>query len=83
MPIFAIQKRTIKIAIMKEMVRTRKKLNYRITVILKDEVIIEKFHTGAIAMDTIIELRKLNPDIFIGGALESKGEKWEVVWTLN
>lgn len=32
-------------------------------------------------MDAIIELRKLNPGIFTGGALETKGEKWEVIRT--
>ena len=62
---------------------TRKKLNYRITVVLKDEVITDKFYRKDVAIDTVIGLRNLFPELFIGGALEERRKKWEVIWTLE
>lgn len=68
---------------MEEKSKTRKRLNYRITVILQDEVIIDKHSNQEVAINTIIKLRDLFPEIFIGGALEKRGKKWEVIWTLK
>lgn len=60
-----------------------KRLNYRITVILQDEVITDKLSNQEVAINTIIGLRDLYPEIFIGGAIEKRGKKWEVIWTLK
>jgi hypothetical protein len=57
--------------------------NYRITIIVKDEVIVEKFSNERIAKDTIIGLKALIPNMFIGGALEKKDKSWKVIWTLG
>lgn len=62
---------------------TRKRLDYRITVILQDEVIIDKLSNQEVAVNAIIRLRDLYPEIFIGGALEKRGKQWEVIWTLK
>lgn len=68
---------------MEEKSKIRKREKYRITIILTDEVMIEKFHRQDKAMETIIEMRRIFPKIFIGGALEAKRKEWEVIWTLN
>ena len=57
------------------------KRNYRITIIFKDEIIVEKFETQIIAMKTVINMRDLFPNIFVGGAVEERRKKWEVIWT--
>lgn len=59
------------------------KLNYRVTIIMKDEVVKTKFSHKLVAMDSITTMKKLYPDLFIGGALEEKGKKWELIWTLG
>lgn len=59
------------------------KRNYRVTIILKDEIIIERFRTEHVAMDTINDMKKLFPELFIGGALEEKSKSWSVIWTLG
>lgn len=63
--------------------KTSKKKNYRITLIFKDEITIEKFETEFIAMETIKRMKILFPSIFIGGALEKKDKNWRVIWTLG
>ena len=68
---------------MEEKSTNRKRLNYRITVILQDEVITGKLSNQEVAVNKIIRLRDLYPEIFIGGALEKRGKKWEVIWTLK
>lgn len=68
---------------MEEKSTTKKKLNYKITAVFKDEVIIEKFYRKDVAIDTIIELKALYPALFIGGALEERRRRWEVIWTLE
>lgn len=68
---------------MEEKSTTRKRLDYRITVILQDEVITDKLSNQEVAVNTIIKLRDLYPEVFIGGALEWRGKKWEVIWTLK
>lgn len=83
MPIFTIQKKTIKLTIMMEENKTSGKRNYRITIIFKDEITIETFETEFIAMETIKRMKILFPRIFIGGALEKKGKSWKVIWTLG
>lgn len=83
MPIFAIQKKTIKLTIMENKAKVSDKRNYRITIVLKNEIIVERFHNEYIAKDTIKGVRDLFPDTFIGAALEKKGKKWNVIWTLG
>lgn len=68
---------------MRKEIKDSEKRNYRITIILKDEIIIEKFRTENIAMDTIIKIKELFPESFIGGALEEKSKSWSVIWTLG
>jgi len=68
---------------MEEKSTNRKRLNYRITVILQDKVITDKLSNQEVAVNKIIRLRDLYPEIFIGGALEKRGKKWEVIWTLK
>ena len=60
-----------------------KKENFRITIILKNEIMIERFQNEYRAMDTIRGIKKLFPDLFIGGALEKKNKSWNVIWTLG
>lgn len=62
---------------------TQIRLNYKITVVLKDEVITSKFYRKDIAIDTMIEMRNLFPELFLSGALEERRRKWEVIWTLE
>lgn len=83
MPIFAIQKKQLKLTIMKEENKTSKKKNYRITIIFNDEITVETFETEFIAMETIKKMKILFPNIFIGGALEKKRKSWKVMWTLG
>ena len=63
--------------------KTPKKKNYRITIIFKDEITIEKFETEFVAMETIKKMKILFPNIFIGGALEEKDKSWKVIWALG
>lgn len=60
-----------------------RKKNYRITIIFKDEITVEKFETEFVAMETIKKMKILFPSIFIGGALEEKCKGWRVIWTLG
>ena len=61
----------------------RIKKNYRITIIFKDEITIERFETEFIAKETIKKMKMLFPNIFISGALEEKCRSWKVIWTLG
>ena len=63
--------------------KTYRKRNYRITILLKDEILVEKFETEFVAMETIEKMKKLFPNIFIGGAIEEKEKSWKVIWTLG
>ena len=63
--------------------KTSKKKNYRITIIFKDEITIERFETEFIAIETIKKMKILFPSIFIGGALEEKRKSWTVIWALG
>lgn len=59
------------------------KKSYRITIIFKDEITVEKFETEFGAMKTIKQMKVLFPTIFIGAALEVKEKSWRVMWTLG
>mgnify|MGYP000370607894 FL=1 len=59
------------------------KKNYRITIIFKDEITVERFETEFVAMNTIKQMKVLFPNIFIGAALEVKERSWRVMWTLG
>ena len=59
------------------------KAYYRITIIFKDEIMVEKFYTESVAMETIKRMKALFPKLFIGGALEEKCRSWNVIWTLG
>ena len=59
------------------------KKNYRITIIFKDEITVERFETEFGAMETIKKMKILFPSIFIGGAPEVKEKSWRVMWTLG
>lgn len=61
----------------------REKKNYRITIIFKDDIIVERFETQEIAKKTVTGMRDLFPERFIGGALEKKRKKWKVIWTAS
>ena len=63
--------------------KTPKKKNYRVTIIFKDEITIERFETEFVAMETIKKMKILFPSIFIGGALEEKRKGWTVIWALG
>lgn len=63
--------------------KTSRKKNYRITIIFKDEITVEKFETEFVAMETIKKMKILFPNIFVGGALEEKCKGWRVMWTLG
>lgn len=54
-------------------------LNYRITVIFRDEVIRTKFATKKVARKSVKKLKELFPKKFINGALEELKERWEVI----
>ena len=57
--------------------------NYRITIIFKDEILVERFETEYVAKKTITQFKELFPNQFIGGALEEKHKKWNVIWALG
>ena len=80
MPIFVIQKKTIKITIMERKSEIGKRRNYRITIILKDEVIVERFYREDIAIKTVTSMQELFPELFVGGAVEKMDKKRKVVW---
>lgn len=63
--------------------KTSVKRNYRITIILKDGIAIERFETESIAKETIEKMKILFPNTFIGGALEKRRKNWRVIWTLG
>lgn len=62
---------------------TSSRRDYRITIIFKDEITVERYETEFIAMETIKKMKILFPSIFIGGALEKKSKGWHVIWTLG
>lgn len=66
---------------MKEM--SDKRRNYRITIIFKDQIMIEKFYREDIAKTTVTNMKELFPGTFVGGAIEEKHKTWRVIWTLN
>lgn len=68
---------------MRKETKSTEKRDYRITMILKDEIITETFYNEYIAKDTIRGMKDLFPNLFIGGALEEKKKKWHVIWTLG
>jgi hypothetical protein len=82
MPKFAIQKKQLKLTIMTEN-KTSKKRNYRITIIFRDEITIEKFETEFVAIETVKKMKILFPNIFIGGVVEEKCKSWRVIWALG
>lgn len=59
------------------------KRNYRITLIFKDQIFIERFYREDIARKTVTSMKELFPGRFVSGAIEKKNEKWEVIFTLN
>lgn len=59
------------------------KKKYRITIIFKDEITVEKFYEERIAKNTIRSMKELFPKMFIGAALEEKSKSWNVIWTLG
>lgn len=59
------------------------KKNYRITIIFKDKITVERFYSEHIAMETIKKMKELFPKLFIGAALEVKGRSWKVIWTIE
>lgn len=63
--------------------KTSDKRGYRITIILKNEIVVEKFVNEYIARDTIKGMKDLFPKSFIGAALEERSNKWNVIWTLG
>lgn len=83
MPIFVIQKKQLKLTIMKEKTKDSEKGKYRITILLKDGITVERFQNEYIARDTIRAMKDLFPNMFIGGALEEKSRGWKVTWTLG
>ena len=67
---------------MEEKANTKKKEKYRATIILKNEIIAIKYDRQGLAMEAVATIRKLYPGIFVGGAIEERRKKWEVIWTL-
>ena len=67
---------------MEKKLTNREKKKYRITIILRDEVIIERFYREDIAIKTVSNMRELFQKRFVGGAVEKKRKKWEVICTL-
>lgn len=57
------------------------KRDYRMTIILADEIMVERFETQEGAIKTVTGMRDLFPDMFVGGAVERKRKKWKVIWT--
>ena len=68
---------------MRKETNNSEKRNYRITIIVKDEIIVERFQNEYIAKDTIRKMKELFPNTFIGGALEEKRKSWDVIWVLG
>lgn len=68
---------------MEEKVRTLAKRNYRITIIFKNEIKVERFENEYIARNTIRSMKELFPTLFVGASLEEKCRGWKVVWTLG
>ena len=68
---------------MKKESKTSRERNYRITIIFKDEITIERFETERVAINTINSMKELFPSLFIGAALEEKSKSWNVIWTLG
>ena len=64
------RKKTIKLTIMEKATKTSEKRNFRITIIFKDEITVERFQNEYIAMDTIKKMKELFPSLFVAGALE-------------
>lgn len=81
-PTFAIQKKQLKLTIMGKQIKNPKEKNYRITVVLKDEVRRTNFNTKEKARFKMEQLKELYPKSYIIGALEEKRKKWEVTWIL-
>lgn len=77
------RKKQLKLTIMKKENETLKQKNYRITVITKSDIIVKEFYNDNEAMDTITKMKELFPNSFIGGALEKKDKRWNVIWTLG
>lgn len=77
------RKKQLKLTIMKKETKTTEKGKFRITVIFKDEIKIERFQNKYVAIDTIKGMKDLFPTLFIGAALEEKGKSWNVTWTLG
>ena len=63
--------------------KTLGKRKYRITIIFRDEIIVERFETEFIAKKTVNNMKILFPNIFIGGAIEEKDKSWRVIRTLG
>lgn len=68
---------------MEEKTNIKKRQNYRITIIMKEGVIVKRFYRQGIALETVATMRKLYPDRYIGGAIEERRRKWKVIWTLG
>lgn len=68
---------------MEKETKDSEKRNFRITIILKDGIMIERFQNEHIAIDTIKNIKTLFPHSFVGGALEKKNKSWNVIWTLG
>lgn len=83
MIIFTIQNKQLKLTIMEKDNVITKERNYRITIIFKDGITVEKFYEECIAKDTIRNMKKLVPSLFVGAALEEKSKGWNVIWTLG
>lgn len=66
---------------MKRKSNVKKKKNFRITIIYKDQVIVERFFRKDIAIETVSSSKELFPKLFVSGAVEEKKWKWKVVWT--
>lgn len=77
------EKKQLKLAIMEEMLKIKEKRNYRVTIIFKDEVIIERFYREDVALKTIESMRELTPSLFIAGAVEVKKKHWEIIKTVS
>lgn len=75
MPIFVIQKRTIKTTIMEQ--------TYRITIFTTDGVIERDFYKREIAISTIEEFKKRFNDFMIGILSKKVNGKWNPVYSIN
>lgn len=75
MPIFVIQKRTIKITIMEQ--------TYRITIFTTGGVIERDFYKREIAISTIEEFKERFNDFMIGILSKKVNGKWNPVYSIN